>query len=122
MRFFLLALALVLILAGCGADHARVDAFLVDAGAMPDKDAKAFHVSLRSAEGYGTTGSEILDAFPTRPITYARADALQYARLWVKFGGRPPRPFGFDPRTDAGLLARAEYDRQAQAESAKESP
>ena len=98
-----LALAtLLLAFAGC-ANNARVDAFLHDTGQMPDDKASPMPRSTTSRTS--TTGG--VDLLPTRASTYARADALEYARLWAKFSGKPPGPFGYDAKTDAAVMALA---------------
>ena len=103
LLLLLCALALA-VLAGCARDNRAVDAFLHDTGTMPADVPAASPTS--TTDRFSTTGG--VDPLPTRASTYARADALAYARLWAKFGGKPPQPFGFDAHTDAAVLALAE--------------
>lgn len=99
----LLLLPLLLASAGCvHRDNAAVDAFLDTTGTKPAPGGRSVVISHLTDRQSTTSG---VNALPTRAITYARADALAYARLWVKFGGQPPRPFGYESRTDAGVLA-----------------
>jgi hypothetical protein len=106
MRFALLSLA-VLLCCAC-TDTARVDAFLNDTHTMP-ADKRTWDIARPPLNAFGVpmTCTGGTDLMPTRASTYARADALAYARLYVKFGGRAPEPFGFDPQTDAAVLALA---------------
>jgi hypothetical protein len=121
MRSILTILVLVLLCAGCAstrAANAKMDPWLIETGAMPAAGWRAMEKKnvppLTFTTGrHSTTGG--LQILPTRRSTYARADALAYQRLWVKFGGRPPVPFGFDPQADAGVLAIAEAQRAADA-------
>lgn len=113
MRSILTILILVLFCAGCAHDSRAVDTWLRDANAMPDDKAPSPYMPADNRRR--ATGASILDIFPTTPKTVARAEALQYAKLWVKFAGAVPVPFGYDPQTDAGVLALAEAQRAADA-------
>jgi hypothetical protein len=125
MRLILILL-LALCCTGCAstrAVNARVDPWLISTGAMPAggwraMDKLTFGIAKPARNAFGvpmecTGGTDLL---PTRRSTYTRADAISYQRLWVKFGGRPPVPFGVDPQADAGVLAITEAQRAKAAE------
>ena len=113
LRRALPVLIFALLLAGC-ASPARVDAFLHDTDTAPGKE--PYRALPRETTGkYTTTGG--INVMPTRACTRSRADALAYARLWVKFKGRAPVPFGYDADTDAAVLALTEYHRATMAAS-----
>lgn len=107
-------IALVLLAAGCAHDPRAVDAFLHDTGTAPGKE--PYKAMPRETTGKHTTTGGI-NVLPTRACTRSRADALAYARLWVKFKGRAPVPFGYDADTDAAVLALTEYHRATMAAS-----
>ena len=104
----LLTLSLLLAAAGCTPDNTRVDAFLRDAHAMPGHT-PSYGMPQTTTGKYTTTGG--IDVQPIRPCNGARADARAYARLYVKFNGKPPQPFGYEPQTDAAVMALALADK-----------